>query len=461
MTEAKNQESKIEKIEGDFFDRQKLIEILSKYIDILKKDAVIAIDAPWGTGKSWFGSKWTDYLKKEGHKVIFIDAFKQDYVEDPFLLIAAEINILAKDSSTSAELQKNAISVLKNLVPFGTKILMKGIGIASMGIVDIEKGYVDLVKKANEDIADNTSKWITKEFEGFENAKASFDDYKKTLENFCDKQTKPVVIFIDELDRCRPSFAVQLLERIKHLFDVPNLIFVLLMNKNQLEKAIEGVYGSGTDAKGYLSKFINLFLHLPEINFTEYYREVNSSPASKFIYSVLKNYKFDADSQINHHLFIHNLTVWTYIKKLSLRDIERACTIFALSGAKGNAGLLTYLIVLKLKHSDLFLELLQGKIKESSQKAIAILKEEEERFKDINIKEEHVMTTRKEAKIYLRAFQELHQLQTNKKLTLLILGNYGRLIFNRSFTGNYDGVEKFFTDNLNLIDLPIIFDPKE
>ncbi len=147
---------------------------------------------------------------------------------------------------------------------------------------------------------------------------------------------------------------------------------------------------------------------------------------------------------------------------MSLRDIERACTIFALSGAKGNAGLLTYLIVLKLKHSDLFLKLLQGKIKESSQKAIAILKEEEEeRFKDINIKEEHVMTTRREAKIYLRAFQELHQLQTNKKLTLDTLGTYGRLIFNRSFTGTYDGVEKFFTDNLNLIDLPIIFDSKE
>ncbi len=166
---------------------------------------------------------------------------------------------------------------------------MKGIGIASLGIVDIEKGYDDIVKKANDEIADNTSKWITKEFEGFENAKASFDNYKNTLKNFCDKETKPVVIFIDELDRCRPSFAVQLLERIKHLFDVPNLIFVLLMNKNQLEKAIEGVYGSGTDAKGYLSKFINLFLHLPEISFTETYREVNSSPASKFIYSVLKS----------------------------------------------------------------------------------------------------------------------------------------------------------------------------
>ncbi len=155
MTEARNQESEIEKIEGDFFDRQKLIEILSKYIDILKKDAVIAIDAPWGTGKTWFAGKWKDYLEKEGHKVIYIDAFKQDYIEDPFLLIAAEINILAKNTSNSTQLKKNAVSVMQYLAPFATKLLIKGIGRVFIGKADIADDFEEIIKKANDEIADN------------------------------------------------------------------------------------------------------------------------------------------------------------------------------------------------------------------------------------------------------------------------------------------------------------------
>ena len=34
-----------------------------------------------------------------------------------------------------------------------------------------------------------------------------------------------LVFFIDELDRCRPTFAIELLERIKHLFDIPALLY--------------------------------------------------------------------------------------------------------------------------------------------------------------------------------------------------------------------------------------------
>lgn len=67
-----------------------------------------------------------------------------------------------------------------------------------------------------------------------------------------------VVVFVDELDRCRPTYAIKLLERIKHLFDVEGLIFVLSVDKTQLGHAIQGVYGSGCDAEGYLRRFIDL-----------------------------------------------------------------------------------------------------------------------------------------------------------------------------------------------------------
>ncbi|MEK7792839.1 MAG: P-loop NTPase fold protein, partial [Pseudomonadota bacterium] len=75
---------------------------------------------------------------------------------------------------------------------------------------------------------------------------------------------KPLVIIIDELDRCKPTFAVEIIEKIKHLFSVKNVVFVLVMNKAQLEESIKSVYGQNIDAHTYLQKFINLETKIPK-----------------------------------------------------------------------------------------------------------------------------------------------------------------------------------------------------
>ncbi|WP_354688160.1 KAP family P-loop NTPase fold protein [Cupriavidus plantarum] len=91
-------------------------------------------------------------------------------------------------------------------------------------------------------------------------------------------------MFVDELDRCRPAFAVALLERIKHFFEVPNLVFVLVMNRKQLEGAIQGVYGAQTNASDYLGKFLHLALRLPKERTSETHSE---SQAARFARSTL------------------------------------------------------------------------------------------------------------------------------------------------------------------------------
>ena len=65
----------------------------------------------------------------------------------------------------------------------------------------------------------------------------------------------PLVIIIDELDRCRPLFALSLLERVKHLFLVEGVSFVFVTNMPQIEAVVAGTYGANTDAKIYLEKF--------------------------------------------------------------------------------------------------------------------------------------------------------------------------------------------------------------
>ena len=76
-------------------------------------------------------------------------------------------------------------------------------------------------------------------------------------------QGRPLVVMIDELDRCRPSYAVELLETAKHLFAVDHIIFVLAVNRSELAHAIRALYGSGFDAEGYLGRFFDVDFVLP------------------------------------------------------------------------------------------------------------------------------------------------------------------------------------------------------
>jgi hypothetical protein len=75
---------------------------------------------------------------------------------------------------------------------------------------------------------------------------------------------KPLVIIVDGLDRCKPTYAVEMIEKIKHLFSVKNIIFVLAMNQEQIERSIRSIYGYDIDAGTYLQKFINLEMPLPK-----------------------------------------------------------------------------------------------------------------------------------------------------------------------------------------------------
>jgi hypothetical protein len=74
----------------------------------------------------------------------------------------------------------------------------------------------------------------------------------------------PLVVVVDELDRCRPDYALALLEVVKHFFSVPNVHFVLGVNLEALAHSVRARYGSGIDAERYLRRFVSLSVHLPD-----------------------------------------------------------------------------------------------------------------------------------------------------------------------------------------------------
>ncbi|MGZ4992286.1 MAG: KAP family P-loop NTPase fold protein [Methylobacter sp.] len=239
LLSTSNSNLKIEEaFKGDKLGRINLGDRLTGYLDRLRAGAVLAIDAQWGDGKTWFGRNWAKQLETE-HKVIFIDAFNQDYIEDPFILIAAELaQALDDGQENTRELREKATGVIKAILPVGTKALINIVGRLTLGASDISEDIKDAVEAANETAADVTSKWIEDKFKNHEEEKASLQHFKIALETIAQAQDKPIVIFIDELDRCRPTFAVKLIERIKHFFDVPNVVFVLLINRKQLDVVV-------------------------------------------------------------------------------------------------------------------------------------------------------------------------------------------------------------------------------
>lgn len=345
---------------GDLLDRKLLGERLTEYLDRLREGAVLAIDAPWGEGKSWFGRNWAKHLEDQDHKVIYIDAFAQDYVEDPFLLITAEIaEAFENDEGLAKSLLEKATGVMQAILPVGTKALINIAGRIALGSADLSDDIEKATESALKGSADSTSKWIEKKLNDHAEEKKSLQSFHDELAIFAAAQDKPVVLFIDELDRCRPSFAVRLIERVKHFFDVPNLVFVLLLNRDQLEKAVKGVYGSETDATAYLGKFVNYFFRLPKRTSVE---SIRNDHVKAYVSHMIRRYNFEGFG--DYRQFQDKLSFMATMFNLSLRDIERAVALYAFSQPPSFLNqFLAYTIALKIAKPQLLQRLINNEKK--------------------------------------------------------------------------------------------------
>jgi hypothetical protein len=124
----------------------------------------------------------------------------------------------------------------------------------------------------------------------FEAGQRALAEMKRSLNAVVDllkdgEQVAPIVIIIDELDRCRPTYAIKLLEEIKHLFDVPGLVFVFGMHGDQLAHSVKAAYGQQFEATSYLSRFIGRRYKLKTPNLTplvRYLIERSGVPSAKF-----------------------------------------------------------------------------------------------------------------------------------------------------------------------------------
>ena len=242
--------------ERDEFQRRSIAE---KAIKLLKSDIDISpmvIDGSWGTGKTEFCHKLINLMKEDDtHNIIYIDAFKADHVDEPLLTVLAEIiKILPEGPRRKAFINRVLPAVrytLKTVAKASVSHILR------QDFVDISNDFDDVIQKAADDSIDKTAELILKDHVEAEKS-------LKTLQNALTviASQGPIIIFIDELDRCRPNFAVDMLEIIKHTFDVPDVSFVLVTNTQQLRASINHCYGQAVDAQRYLDKFIKFRFEL-------------------------------------------------------------------------------------------------------------------------------------------------------------------------------------------------------
>ncbi len=263
----------------DLLDRKQSILTLTNLLQYLETPYTMSIDASWGNGKTTFLNMWKQYLCNEDFPVTSFNAWETDFAGNPFVALSSEL-------LTALELHKGVKpSQLKRLrkhaFSLGYFILVKGIpgAVSLAGVAVGAETHNPFIPYASGVSANILSSIMNKFLEKFRRKKfhtpITYADAKSQIKSFrknlgdaakslsCHHDHKPLVIIIDELDRCRPSYAVELLEIAKHFFSVKNIVFVLAIDKSQLAHAIKAIYGNEFDANGYLRRFIDLHFQLP------------------------------------------------------------------------------------------------------------------------------------------------------------------------------------------------------
>ncbi|MFN4266365.1 MAG: P-loop NTPase fold protein [Aquabacterium sp.] len=341
--------------------RRRLAEKLNDVVSRMKSGGVISVEAQWGDGKSWFAQNWLGNMKNELHrKAALIDAFSNDFVDDPYSVISAELlTLLPMGNGPDKELKAKLCRVGGMLIQASGKAVVKAVVKHTIG----ETAGSELASDIDDAISDPSAEFVDRiigeQITALQSARASISSLKSKLAKLA-KDDGPIVILIDELDRCKPDFAVRTLERIKHFFDVPGLIFVLFINRKAMVSAINGVYGLGEQlSEGYLTKFIHLSVSLPVLR-----EPVNSQSIGdleRYWDACYARYH-DAQDRIALE-FRDAFCSMASRLGMSFRDIERAITLYLFSDRKVRPSTvwLAWPILCKIYQPTTFAQIRSGK----------------------------------------------------------------------------------------------------
>lgn len=292
-------ENILETFYQDSLDRNNDIYMFTDILESLETGCSIAIDGSWGSGKTFFvkqtklfldanndylhtmsdeeknaiRSIWSSthrgkYPECKNQVSVYYDAWENDSDDDPVLSLVYSI-LKSVDMDFQIPNNSGLILTAANILEFFT-------GKSWTKMIEAFRGQDPL--------------------ENIRSSKAIEAEVKRFLDALLEERGDRLVIFIDELDRCNPSYAVRLLERIKHYFSNDRITFVFSINTNELQHTIKKCYGNDFDACRYLDRFFDLRISIPPANMNKFYRSINFSQTSYYYdmtcHAVIQKHRF-------------------------------------------------------------------------------------------------------------------------------------------------------------------------
>ena len=241
---------------NDLLGRREAVDTLTCLVGNLDGPCAIAVDAAWGFGKTTFLSMWSQHLRNREFPVLTFNAWETDFSDDPFLTLSTELTEGLQSSETKLpgemieKLKGASQEVLRWVVP---------------SVIRFAASQVPLI---GAQLSDGAAAFAEERLSRYSKSRTSVERFRTVLANMATALSetngnRPLMVLIDELDRCRPSYAVELLEVVKHLFSVNRIVFVMAVNCDQLAHSVKVLYGNDFDADGYLRRFFDVDFKLP------------------------------------------------------------------------------------------------------------------------------------------------------------------------------------------------------
>lgn len=345
---------------------ENIIRLLTSPIDL----SPMVIDGGWGTGKTEFCQKLIRLMQQQhrDYQPVYIDAFRSDHSGEPLLALLAEIIKACTPEDTGEQPSEQRKNITRKVAK-AAGFVMKTVAKAAVGHVlkqntdDLAEGLQQIINDGQD--ADSLAETVTDAAATI--ASHTIDatveallkeqiEAEKNLETLkaCLKELaadKPIILFIDELDRCRPDYAVDMLEVIKHVFDIENVEVVLVTNTKQLRAAINHRYGAEVDAHKYLDKFLKYSFALPE-KVVAQFEEERALVSVKYFKQLIRESRMASELQgliEERNVRINFISDMVERNNLSLRETERLVRFLeiyhSLSGGLGKDFIWQYVLL--------------------------------------------------------------------------------------------------------------------
>lgn len=332
------------------------VERFIKCLENVSGNTSISLDGDWGCGKTFFvkqtklvldtirckslGLSYDETVIENyaaaNHsnckiKAFYYDAWKNDADEEPVLSII--YRLLENEYR---------IGVFQDKDSAKERLIKTTLALADMSGFN----FTSLYKAMTE--ADFSQQKIL----AFEKEK-EFENNIREFFSLLSSDGFKVVVFIDELDRCKPTYAVKLLERIKHYFDDTGVIFVFSTNLKELSNTVRAYYGEKFNAELYLDRFFDLKYSLRNVSLDDYFSYISDGQSD----DILSHAFTDCVKTVAQHFNMNLREVRKYYKMC----LNGGCIRFADGYTMYYNAFVILLIALKYRDAEEYNRFINGR----------------------------------------------------------------------------------------------------